>query len=245
MGRSPTSRNEMRPVCMITGADSHLGTALCQALGFEYRLVATYENNHPPISSQLRKMVDLQSGEGADHSQMPVTYCIRADLTRREDVTRMVELTLARFDQIDVLVNAVSDLSFRSKVLEIWQIADVAASEIVRNSLVPIQVASLIHDLCWKEQPIDNARWNRNVVNISSTLAVGIPGGNGHGLFAASKGALNTLTRYLALELSKYRVRANAICAPPLLDENVTHQLIKAVGELIRGDNTGSIVSEL
>ena len=81
-------------VIVITGASGGIGAALAEMLasrGASLALVARRE--------EILRTVAARCGEGA----LPLV----ADMTRREDVRRVVEQTLARSGRIDVWVNNV------------------------------------------------------------------------------------------------------------------------------------------
>lgn len=243
MGASPQHREPVKPVCLITGAAGRLGTALCRAFALDYHVVATYRNAHPLVSSQLQRSIEPRSGRGV-HQRTASVYSVQADLTRREDLRRLVEVAIAKYGQVDAVINAAANMNFHGKLIEMWQIGDSAISQLVLNCFVPIQLVSLIYESCWKDQPKENAAWKRSVVNVSSMCALGDCQMPDHGFYSASKAALNTLTLYLSSELASYSVRANGVCPPPLTGDNVTEKVIDAIRTLIQGDDTGSIVSK-
>lgn len=139
----------MKPVCLITGAGGRLGQDLCHALQDDYQVVASYRSRRPDIAS-------------------PSVQLIQADLTQRDDLQRLVSDTLARHGRIDALVNSAADIKFHGSLRDLWQAGDYPQSQLLLNAIVPMQLASAIHQQCWRQQPDENARWNRSIVNVSS-----------------------------------------------------------------------------
>src|SRR4051812_48886793 len=93
-------------VCLLTGAGGQLGTAFCKLLAHRYQIVAAYRSRPPDVPSQLHQLVDpIDPAARIPENEHPV-YAVRADLEDDRDVDRLVEVALARFDRVDVLINA-------------------------------------------------------------------------------------------------------------------------------------------
>jgi NAD(P)-dependent dehydrogenase (short-subunit alcohol dehydrogenase family) len=230
----------MRPVCLITGAGGRLGQALCCALQPDYELVATYRSHAPAISSQLQRRLEAE-GE----PQPSEAYVVQADLTRREDLQRLIEVAMARYGRIDALINAAADTQFHGHLRDLWQADDYPQSQILTNCIAPTQLVSAVYQYCWKDQSDENARWNRSVVNVSSASGLYVYPERGQAFYGVSKTALNMLTLYLSLELAPYCVRVNAICPGSFVDEPATNRVVDGIRELLSGDCNGTIVSNL
>ncbi len=212
----------MKPVCLITGAGGRLGLDLCHALQDDYHVVASYRSRPPAIRS-------------------PSVHLIQADLTRRDDLQRLVTETLARHGRIDALINSAADIKFHGSLRDLWQAGDYPQSQLLLNAVVPMQLASAIHQQCWQDQPAENARWNRSIVNVSSISGLYVFQERGQAFYGVSKAALNMLTLYLALELAPFGVRANAICPSRFTGKAATRRVTEAIGRLLSGKETGVI----
>lgn len=212
----------MKPVCLITGAGGRLGLDLCQVLQVEYQVVASYRSRPPVIPSSSVSL-------------------IQADLTCRDDLQHLVTETLARHGRIDALVNCAADIKFHGSLRDLWQAGDYPQSQLLLNAVVPMQLASAIHLQYWKEQPAENVRWNRSIVNVSSISGLYVFQERGQAFYGVSKAALNMLTLYLALELAPYGVRANAICPSRFTGKTATRRVTEAIGRLLSGKDTGTI----
>jgi NAD(P)-dependent dehydrogenase (short-subunit alcohol dehydrogenase family) len=169
-------------------------------------------------------------------------FCIQADLTKREDIRRLVEVSLARFGRIDVLINAASDIQFHGKVTELWQSDPYAIPQLDINCVAPMLLSSAIFSGFWRDQREENQRWNRCIVNVSSMSALYAYPEVGQSYYAASKSALNMLTLYQALELAHYSVRVNAICPGRFCNTVETKPVVAKILSLMSGDDTGLIV---
>jgi NAD(P)-dependent dehydrogenase (short-subunit alcohol dehydrogenase family) len=233
----------MRPVCLITGAGGRLGHALCRALQADYDLVATYRTREPAISSQVRRCLTIDSEPEDGTREQGVAYVVQADLTRREDVQRLVEVAMARFGRIDALVNGAADTAFHGNLRDLWQANDYPQAQLLTNCIGPMQLVSAIYQHCWKHQAHENAIWNRSVVNVSSASGLFVQAAAGQAFYAASKAALNMLTLYLSLELAPYCVRVNAICPGRFTEWPSTDRVAHAIHDLLTGAETGIVVS--
>jgi NAD(P)-dependent dehydrogenase (short-subunit alcohol dehydrogenase family) len=232
----------MKPVCLITGAGGRLGNALCQALVNEFDIIATYNKTLPKLDSQLVRAVSLPTDTTVHPTTEPI-FCIQADLTKREDIRRLVEVSLAKYNRIDVVINSAADLKFHGKLLELAQAEEYAQSQFALNSVIPFQLISAIHSTCWKDSRKDNAFWNRCVINVSSKSGMHVYPTGGQAFYSASKAALNILTLHLALELAPYSVRANAVCPGGFTDQATIRPVVEAIKAVITGSDTGVLVA--
>ncbi len=232
----------MKPVCLITGAAGKLGAALCRELASSYEIIAAYHSKVPAFPSQLKFRI-AHPGQGRIQPNAAASiFCVQADLTRREDIRRLVEVSLAKFGKVDVIINSAADVKFHGKLLELWQDGGYCESQIHLNAIAPFQLVSAFHHSCWKDAPDENALWNRNVVNVSSMSGLYVYGNGGQGVYSASKAALNILTLHLSLELAPYSVRVNAICPGTFSDLASTVRVVRDIEPLLRGDSTGLVV---
>lgn len=231
----------MKPVCLITGAAGQLGTALCQTLLNDFHIIATYHKALPKTDSQLVRATSVYSANNSRSTNDSI-FCIQADLTKREDIRRLVEVSLAKFSRIDVIINSAADLKFHGKLLELAQAEEYAQSQLTLNSVIPFQLISAVHSTCWRDSRKENAYWNRCVINISSKSGMHVYPTSGQAFYSASKAALNMLTLHLSLELAPYSVRANLICPGGFADQVSTMRVAEAVKAAIKGSDTGAII---
>jgi NAD(P)-dependent dehydrogenase (short-subunit alcohol dehydrogenase family) len=85
----------------------------------------------------------------------------------------------------------------------------------------------------------DNRKHNRNIVNVSSLAGSRVFAGRGQGVYAASKAALNQLTRHLASEFAVFGVRVNAVAPnsfPAIIStDSVAHAIARLDAESVTG----------
>lgn len=213
---------------------------LCADLARDHEIIAIYRNTVPEVASQLRWPV--VSGQAS--SAPADIYCVQADLACREDIRRVVEVAQARYGSIDYVINSAADTRFHGRLLELWESGDEALSQLSVNSVAPFKLISAIFQSCWKDQPDENARHNRAVVNVSSASGAQVGNDRTEAYYAASKAALNMLTLHLSLELAPYSVRANAISPSEFKDTPRAQRVVDAIRNLLAGNETG-IVSKV
>lgn len=234
----------MKAVCLITGAGGRLGQELCRQLSGKYNVIAAYRKRAP--DSQHRQSISFgdhigfSNAASADNS----VYAVQADLADRGDIRRLVEVGMARFGQIDYLVNSAADLRYHGKLLELWQADDYAQSTMNLNAISPMLLTSAVFEHCWKASPPMNSKANRGVINVSSISGLQVYPSNS-AFYAASKAAMNILTLFLSLELAPYSVRANAICPGRFDDVESTAKVARSVRSLMEGMDSGKIITDI
>lgn len=228
-------------MALVTGAGGLVGSALCESLAPTYDVVAAYRTEPPPLTRQDARLFDpLRPGAPVTENAHPV-FAVRADLTDRDDVNRLVEVAVAHAGAVDLLVNNAADVLGASSLAD-PRLADQWAAQLLLNALSPVALAATLAHACWRGDERGNRRRRRNVVNVSSTAGLGSTPGRGRGVYGASKAALNVLTRQMAVEYRPLGVRVNAV-APTFVPEVVSLEaLVDVVRDLDAGRVTGQVL---
>jgi NAD(P)-dependent dehydrogenase (short-subunit alcohol dehydrogenase family) len=243
-----------RRVCILTGASGQLGTYFCNHFSDRYEIVAVYRRNRPQVPTHDSRVVDPLDPDGidnpdsrsgdpngsADSGQRPV-FAVRADVTEERECDRVVELALARYDRVDLVVNA-AVYSIWSTMLGSDQLRRSAQYQFVTNVVAPLNMATAAARQFWQGRDTENRERNRNVVNISSVAGLRIYGGLGQSIYAASKSALNQLTGHMAGEFAPLGVRVNATAPNSFPSIVPTSRAADAIVRLDEGSENGVIV---
>ncbi|MBX3205832.1 MAG: SDR family oxidoreductase [Labilithrix sp.] len=193
-------------VAIVTGGAGHLGGAFCEALA---ELGASIVVVDRELESCTRRTEELTSSTGAR------TLALGADLGRDDTPSEIVRETLRAFGRIDILINnaaftGVSKLDayavpFREQSVEAWD----AAMRVNLTAVFALVRASEAALAASGRGCVINVASIYGLVGPDMSLYEGTPMGN-PAAYAASKGGLVQLTRYLATVLAP-NVRVNCL----------------------------------
>lgn len=228
-------------VCLLTGASGRLGSAFCRLYAAKYHIAAVYRNNAPAATAQNQNYVDpLNPAAHLPENEHPL-FAIRADLASDAEINRIVELVLARYGRIDVVINAAVHYAF-GHIVDSKRLLSGLEAQFNVNALVPVKLAAKVARDFWRTRDLENRRLNRNVINVSSMSGLFVPPRLGHSAYSAAKAALNLFTVHMANEFQDFGVRANA-CAPTSFPQVVSAESVaRAVRGLDEGLMTGKIL---
>jgi len=201
-------------VAIVTGSSRGMGKATALALAREGAKVVVVDID-PTGGEDLVREIEKMGGEA---------IFVRADVSKRADVERMVQTTLDRLGKIDILVNnaGIHDgAPFTEESEEMWQRlfrVNVMGTVLPSQGVVPEMMK----------------RKKGKIVNISSKAAV--VGEPYHAAYSASKGAILALTRAMAIELAPYKITVNAVCPGP----TYTDMLLEATDAAQREELTAT-----
>jgi NAD(P)-dependent dehydrogenase (short-subunit alcohol dehydrogenase family) len=208
-------------VAIVTGAGSGIGRATCELLADAgYRLTMAGRNEQ-----SLLKTDELLAEETA---QPPETLIVPADVSDREQAQSIVDLTMERWGRIDGLVNNAAILVARP--------IDQTDEELLFgtfavNMFGPAYLAARCWPIFVKQAGAKVTGSVRKesgacVVNVSSMAS--IDPFNGLSAYAASKAALESLTRSIVNEGRAFGMRAFSV-APGAVETAMLRSLFDEV----------------
>ena len=216
-------------VAIVTGSSRGIGAEIALTLANAgAKVVINYIENQSAADRVCAAISDA-GGE---------CFVIRADVSDPVAVRQLFDLTIERFNAVDILVNNAGILIFK-------KIAEIQDDEL--NRIVDVNFKSVFYTL--REAATRLADHGR-VVNISSTVTrLMLPK---YGAYAATKGAVEQLTRIFAREVGERGITANTISPGPVdtelfragkTEQDIARMAAMAsLGRIGKSDDIASIV---
>lgn len=212
-------------VCIITGAATGIGQAAAVIFGREGATqVLTY--NERPITETMGMIK-----EGKDK-----VVTMKCDITKSEDVKKVIDDTIKKFKRIDVLV-------LNAGVVRIGPVETFSDEEY--DLLINVNLKGTFYGFKWAIPYLKKQK--KGTVVVVSSVSAHI-GQTDHANYASTKAGQLAFTRSVAMDLAPYNVRVNS-CSPgatdtPMLQGDVkkrakqigkTYEEVKAASEKNEG----------
>jgi len=194
---------------LVTGASGALGSAIARRLAADGAQLLLHGNSRPEALQLLAEEISAAGG-----SAQPCVFDLSDDRATAAAVAEML-----KGGAVQIVVNNAGvhdDAVFPGMKAEQWyRVIDVSLHGFFRVTQPLIL-------------PMLRTRWGR-VINVSSVTA--LAGNRGQVNYAAAKGALNSATKALSLELASRGVTVNAIApgiiASPMADSAFDAEMVK------------------
>jgi len=189
---------------LITGASRGIGAAAAVLFArFKANVIINYKHNKTKAEIVL-KQIDNSSSRAKLY---------QADITDSGQCQKMIDWTVKEFGSIDILVNNAG----------IWK--EAAIENMTPEILAETVNCNLNGCFYCTTAAVSHMKKQKsgNIIFISSTA--GQRGEAFHSHYAATKGALISLTKSLAPELAPYNIMVNCI-APGWVDTDMSHETI-------------------
>jgi len=189
---------------LITGASRGIGASAAQLFAdYGANVVINYNKNQEMADTVLKRIIAKRGS----------ARLYKADISDSGECQAMIDWTVKEFGNLDILVNNAG----------IWK-------ESAIESMTPEVLAETISCnlngsfyCTTAAAPYMKRRKSGNIIFVSSTA--GQRGEAYHSHYAASKGALISLTKSLAPELAPYNIRVNCV-APGWVDTDMSHEAL-------------------
>jgi 3-oxoacyl-[acyl-carrier protein] reductase len=179
-------------VALITGASRGLGRAMAIRFAQEGAAVAINYCKNQDAAEEVRKIIVSAGGKGT---------AVQADVAKSDQVQRMVETVLKMYGSIDILVNNAGIVVTAPTLMEAsWQDLD---------RMIDVNLRGVVYCVQAVAKGMMERRYGR-IINLSSIAAMGTSFVGTTG-YAATKAAVMSLTKRLALELGPHNITVNAI----------------------------------
>lgn len=185
----------MNKVVLITGGSRGIGREIAITLAQKgYLVIANYNKSEEQAKKLKQENANIE--------------IFKADVSKREEVHKMVEEVITRYHKIDVLINnaGISESKMFTDVTdEDW-------NKIINNDL---------YSAFCTTQEVITSMINRKegcIINISSIW--GLVGSSCETIYSIAKAGIDAMTKSLAKEMGPSNIRVNSI-APGIIDTDM------------------------
>jgi 3-oxoacyl-[acyl-carrier protein] reductase len=180
-------------IAIVTGAASGFGAEIARQYAIEGAKVALAD-----INEAGARKVAAECGDDA--------IAVKCDVSKRADIDALVKRTLDRFGGLDIVVNNAGWTHRNGPLLDV--------DEATFDKVYAINVKSIFH-MTHAVVPLLRKQKRGVILNIGSTA--GMRPRPGLTWYNSSKGAVNLMSKSLAVELGPDNIRVNVIC--PVMGE--------------------------
>lgn len=210
--------NLTNQVALVTGAGQGIGRATAQALA---------EAGAHVIAADIDRAKAEATAEGIMATQRRA-LAVQADVGDLQQIDRMVREALEQFGQIDILVNN-AGVTRRADIMELTE-ADWDRIHRVNAKGVFFCLQRVAREMI--------PRRSGRIINIASIAGKGYEGAS-NVAYAASKGAVISMTKLAALQLGKHNINVNSVCP------GVTRTALSDANLQVRAQQEGVTLEEM
>jgi 3-oxoacyl-[acyl-carrier protein] reductase len=191
-------------VALVTGASKGIGAAIAQHLAAEGAAVVVNYSSSRADADRVVSVIQAQDGKAV---------AIQASLASPTDIQRLFAETKKAFGALDILVN-------NAGIYEFTPLEDITPEHFHKH--FDLNVLGLLLAIQQAVKYFGPA--GGSIVNISSIVSTGaFPNA---AVYAATKAAVDALTRCLAKELGPRKIRINCV-NPGMIETEGTRDLVK------------------
>jgi len=173
-------------VIFLTGGSAGIGFECAKAYAEAGANVVVAASSPEPVEDAVRQLGSAHLG-------------IVCDVSKADDVEIAIAKTLARYGKLDAIHNN-AGVASPSKPLD-------ETSDEEWGNLMDVNLKSILYTTRYGFEALKESKGC--ILNTSSL--VGEIGQENHAAYTATKGAMNTLTKSMALDYAQYKIRVNAV----------------------------------
>jgi len=178
-------------VALVTGSSKGIGKAIAIALGEQGAKVVISSRKQEAVDETVKEL----KANGIE------AFGMTAHMGDMEQVKNLANETLKQLGRIDILVNNAAINPSFGPIME--------ADTKVYDKIMDVNVKGPL-ELCKYVYPSMQQQGGGSIINISSIE--GLSPGLGLGLYSISKATMIAMTKVIAKEWGKEKIRANVIC---------------------------------
>lgn len=183
---------------IVTGGSRGIGAAIVKLLAKNgYQVVLNY-NHSKELAEKIKEELSLENIN---------IEIFKADVSKREEVKKLIKFTLDKYKNIDVLIN-------NAGIDQIKPFMDITDED--WNTMMQVNLNSVFY--CTQEA-LPNMIHNKKgcIINISSIW--GLTGGSCEVHYSVTKAGIDGMTKALAKELGPSNIRVNSIAPGAIMTD--------------------------
>lgn len=207
-------KNITNKVVLVTGGSRGIGAAIVEKLAKKgYTVILNYNKSEESAKKIQQELLHI--GKNIE--------IFKADVSKREEVKRLIQFILKKYNTIDVLIN---NAGIAQEKL-FTDITDTDWNYMLQNNLNSVFYCT--------QETLPTMIHNKQgcIINISSIY--GITGGSCEVHYSVTKAGIDGMTKALAKELGPSNIRVNSI-APGIINTQMNKNLTKQDIENIKGE---------
>lgn len=190
---------------IVTGGAKGIGRAIVEELAkMNINVIANYKTSE----KEAKQLQEELKNKGYN------IEIYKADVSKREEVKKLVKYAEDKFGDIDILIN-------NAGIAQHKMFSDVTDEE--WNKII---TTNLYSAFCMTQEVLPNMVHRKQgcIINISSIF--GMVGASCESIYSVSKAGIDGMTKSLAKELGPSNIRVNSI-APGIIDTDMNNDLSK------------------
>ncbi len=197
---------------VITGSSRGIGKCLVENFAKDGHNVILNYNKSKKQAEQIKNELAEQGIK---------IEIFKADVSKREDVKKLIKFALKNMESVDVLIN-------NAGIAKLQMFQDVTEDD--WNEIMDTNLKSVYYTI---QETIPNMIQRKEgcIINISSMW--GIVGASCEAVYSASKAGMDAITKSLAKELGPSNIRVNSI-APGVINTDMNSSIDEKIKEEIK-----------